>query len=112
MIGYMHGQKAYKLMDLAQRTVFSSRHVTFNETDQVPDADLTPWNVHPTGQQWEGLFPLQHHHPDASVSDEEEDTDLSDSTETPLDPDALPTLPNAHPDKLEELTEQLENLSI
>ena len=30
MIGYTHGQQAYKLLDLKRRTVFSSRHVRFN----------------------------------------------------------------------------------
>ncbi|KAG2065288.1 hypothetical protein BDR04DRAFT_974678, partial [Suillus decipiens] len=71
MIDYMHGQKVYKLMDLAQHTVFSSRYITFNETNQISDADLAPWHVHPARQQWEGLFSLQCHCPNTSVSDEE-----------------------------------------
>src|SRR5438445_13561385 len=37
MIGYMYGQQAYKLLELQRRTVFSSRHVKFDESGTISE---------------------------------------------------------------------------
>ena len=49
MIGYTHGKQAYKLLDLKRRTVFSSRHVRFNEEATLAPSETNPWNTHTTG---------------------------------------------------------------
>ena len=61
MIGYTHGQHAYKLLDLQKCTVISSRHVRFNETETLDPFETTPWAANPTGNQWEGLTPARLH---------------------------------------------------
>ena len=55
MIGYTHGQQAYKLLDLKHCTVFSSWHVQFNEEATLAPSETNPWNTHTTGDKWEGL---------------------------------------------------------
>ncbi|KAI6146671.1 hypothetical protein BKA82DRAFT_166939 [Pisolithus tinctorius] len=57
MIGYTHGQQAYKLLDLQKCTVFSSWHVRFDESGSLSLLELRPWTPDPTGKQWEGLVP-------------------------------------------------------
>ena len=61
MIGYTHGQHAYKLLDLQKRTMISSRHVHFNETGTLDPSETAPWAANPTGNQWEGLTPAWLH---------------------------------------------------
>ncbi|EGN92489.1 hypothetical protein SERLA73DRAFT_79524 [Serpula lacrymans var. lacrymans S7.3] len=39
MIDYTRGKQAYKLLDTEKRTVFSSRHVIFNESGKVQKDD-------------------------------------------------------------------------
>ena len=57
MIGYTYGQQAYKLLDIEHRTIISSRHVIFDETGSVSEAESTPWNDPSVEGQWEGLLP-------------------------------------------------------
>ncbi|KAH7922140.1 hypothetical protein BV22DRAFT_1017840, partial [Leucogyrophana mollusca] len=49
-------KQAYKLLDVKQWTVFSSRHIVFNETRKASETDFAPWK-HPVEVQWEGLLP-------------------------------------------------------
>ena len=85
MIGYTHGQQAYKLLDLKHCTVFSSRHVWFNEEATLAPSETNPWNTHTTGNEWEGLTPaclhtLENTYPD--VNDDELDTTPKELAET------------------------------
>ncbi|KAF8429848.1 hypothetical protein L210DRAFT_3323458, partial [Boletus edulis BED1] len=64
MIGYTHGQQAYKLLDIKRRTIISSRHVTFDESGTISGAESAPWNTPAVEGQWEGLIPEQDHDDD------------------------------------------------
>ena len=57
MIGYTYGQQAYKLLDIEHRTIISSRHIIFDETRSVSEAESAPWNHSTVEGQWEGLLP-------------------------------------------------------
>ncbi|KAH7918374.1 hypothetical protein BV22DRAFT_1024693 [Leucogyrophana mollusca] len=70
MIGYAHRKQAYKLLDVKQRTVFSSRHVVFNETGKASETDFAPWK-NPVKVQWEGLLPNPGI-PDQDLSEDDE----------------------------------------
>ena len=73
MIRYTHGQQAYKLLDLKRRTVFSSRHVRFNEEATLAPSETNPWNTHTTGNEWEGLTPARLHIPENTYPDVDDD---------------------------------------
>ena len=74
MIGYTHGQHAYKLLDLQKHTVISSRHVHFNETGTLDPSETAPLAANPTGNQWEGLTPARLHTKlDSTLTDDEEE---------------------------------------
>ena len=63
LLGYMYRQQAYKLFDLEHRSVISSRHVTFNESKRISDANSTPWQNF-IKEQWEGLLSKHLHQPE------------------------------------------------
>ena len=65
--GYTYGQQAYKLLDIEHQTIISSRHVTFDKTGTILEAESAPWHNLAVEGQWEGLLPehmrqLEHHH--------------------------------------------------
>ena len=69
MIGFTYGQQADKLLDIERRTIISSRHVTFDETGTILEAESAPWHDLAVEGQWEGLLPehlhqLEHYHDD------------------------------------------------
>ena len=73
MIGYTYGQQAYKLLEIEHQTIISSRHVTFNETRTIPEAELAPWNNPTVEGQWEGLLPEHLHLAEHSHKDDDDD---------------------------------------
>ncbi|EGO01724.1 hypothetical protein SERLA73DRAFT_70892 [Serpula lacrymans var. lacrymans S7.3] len=72
MIGYTHGKQAYKLLGTEKWTVFSSRHVIFNESGKVQKDDTVPWNTDTSTDQWEGLIPENAHYPDQKTLEEDD----------------------------------------
>ena len=73
MIGYTDGQQAYKLLDIECQTIISSRHVTFDETRTVPEAESASWNNPTVEEQWEGLLPGHLHLAEHSHEDDDDD---------------------------------------
>ena len=73
MIGYTYGQQAYKLLDIERRTIISSRHVIFDETGSVSEAESAPWNDPTVEGQWEGLLPEHLHRPEHNTNDDDDD---------------------------------------
>ena len=61
MLGYTHGQQAYKLLDIERHTIISSHHVTFNESGVISGAESTSWTTLTVEGQWEGLIPIHLH---------------------------------------------------
>ena len=61
MLGYTHGQQAYKLLDMEHCTIISSCYVTFNESRVISRVESTPWNTPTVERQWEGLIPIYLH---------------------------------------------------
>ena len=93
MIGYTHGQQVYKLLDLKCCTVFSSRHVWFNEEEALAPSETNPWNTHTTDNTWEGLTPahlhiLENTYPD--VDDDKPDTTPKEPAEAVGENQPLP----------------------
>ncbi|KAJ3500780.1 hypothetical protein NMY22_g19148 [Coprinellus aureogranulatus] len=57
MLGYQSGQKAYRLLDVRTKQIFSSRHVVFNETSDEPPKVHELKDVDPDGKQdWGDLL--------------------------------------------------------
>ena len=77
-------------------SVFSSRHVTFNETGKITPEEFSPWNIHSEGQ-WEGILPNRSHQPEQNIPEEEEpDLPLPNhqgAVEALLHPDPVPVPP-------------------
>ena len=73
MIGYTHGQQAYKFLDLKFHTVFSSQHVWFNEEATLAPSETNSWNTHTTGDKWEGLTLAHLYVPENTYPDVDDD---------------------------------------
>jgi transposase InsO family protein len=72
MIGYQPGKKAYRLLEMGTRKVFSCRHVVFNERggDERPGSLLG--DAEPTDEQWESMLKtLLRRHPEHADDDDE-----------------------------------------
>jgi len=55
LIGYPPDKKAYLLMDVKTKRIFTSRHVKFDEQGMAPESMRTDYSNEPTSQ-WEALF--------------------------------------------------------
>ncbi|EGN94016.1 hypothetical protein SERLA73DRAFT_78391 [Serpula lacrymans var. lacrymans S7.3] len=81
------GKQAYKLLDTEKRTVFSCRHVIFNESGKVQKDDTAPWNTDTSTDQWEGLIPENAHYPDQNTLEEDDpDPGIRDPNELQMEP--------------------------
>ncbi|EGN91129.1 hypothetical protein SERLA73DRAFT_81067, partial [Serpula lacrymans var. lacrymans S7.3] len=114
MIGYTHGKQAYKLLDTEKRTVFSSRHVIFNESGKVQKDDTAPWNTDTSTDQWEGLIPENAHYPDQKTLEEDDpDPRIRDPNELQMEPHLQGDVPQAmEPYQHEDVPRAVGNTSV
>ena len=82
MLGYTYGQQAYKLLDLEQQTIISSRHVTFDESGTISDAESTPWKA-TTQEQLEGLLLRCSHQPEHIGNEDDLESETPNTSNTP-----------------------------
>ena len=87
MLGYIYGQQAYKLLDLEQRTIISSCHITFDESGTISDKESTPWKA-TTQEQWEELFLTCSHQPKHIGNEDDLESEISDASNAPNVSDA------------------------